>query len=158
MLHVPFREKQFVDKDGALTKGWRAFFKDLGASYGTWHTVPHAAGDFTANGSMTWTVESADLSTFAYVEMGKLLIVAVTVTGAVVGGVVNTTLQVTLPAQHVAARNMSIPVWVTDAGTKAIGVARVTAGSAVIAVQKVDGSNWTAGANGIEGQIAIEVE
>lgn len=164
-LHLPFTAPVVEQDTNLLTKVWAKALRVLRSSYGTWTPVPHLAGNFTASGAMTWTVAAGDQATFAYVLMGKLLIVAFTIVTATVAGVVSTTLQITLPGMDasghalVAARDMSVPVWITDNGTKAIGVARVTAGGTTIRIERVDGSNWTAAANttGVEGQIAIEV-
>ncbi len=160
MLHVPTREWAVVEpQTGWIKSAWASFFQTLGATYGTWNVVPHAAGDFTGNGAMTWTVQSGDLTTFAYVEMGKLMLIALTVATSSVGGVANTTLQVALPAGRVAARAMTTPAWISDNGTPAIGVVRVTAGGSVLAIQTAAGANWTASANatGVECSLAIEV-
>lgn len=159
-LHIPKRETQIADpKTGLLNKGWLQCFLKIGEQWGLWRTVDYAAGLFTASGAMSWTVAAGDLITLAYVLHGKRLEVAVVIRTATVGGVVSTQLRIALPAGFVAARDMTVPVWVTDNGTKAIGVATVSAGGTVIAIEKVDGSNWTlaTNANGVEGVIALEV-
>jgi hypothetical protein len=163
VIHVPERVKQAVSKAGEFAEPWLQFFRRIGRTYGTWTDVPYAAATYSASGSMTWTVQEADQTTLAYTLMGKRAEVAFVISAAAVGGVVGTTLRIAIPGKDengtalVAARDMTAPVWVNDNGTHAIGVARVTAGSSLIQIQKVNGANWTAGANGVEGQIALEV-
>jgi hypothetical protein len=164
-LHVPSKQKALVDTNtGAPTDVWLSFFQVLGSTYGTWKAVPYAAGHYSASGAMTWTVQDADQITFAYVLMSKLLLVAFTIRAAAVGGVADASLKIALPGVDangnaiMAARDMSNPVWISDNGTKAIGRAFVAAGDTAISIQRVDGSNWSAGANGVEGQIALEVQ
>lgn len=160
MLHLPFTAPVIDAETRELTSLWERALRVLRNGYGTWTPVPFLAANFTASGTMTWTLAAGDQTTLAYVLMGKLLIVAFTIVTASVGGVVGPTLKIAIPGGLVAARAMTKTVWVNDNGTKAIGVARVTAGGRTIDIEKVDGSNWTAAANttGVEGQIAFEVE
>lgn len=166
-LHLPRRVQQFVDpKTGHLDRVWERFFGDIAESYGTWTSVTFNAAHFTGNGSMTWTVAEGDVTTFAYTRMGKRLEVAFTIRTATVGGTPNTTLQMAIPgvdangAALVAARTVTVPALTVDNGTRAIGVASVTAGASVIGVQLVGGGNWAAATNttGVEGVIAFEVQ
>jgi hypothetical protein len=118
---------------------------------------------FLGNGAMTWTLDAADLVTFAYCLMGKRLELSFVIRGAAVGGVADTTLKIEIPGldargERVGGRaRHDGAVWYDDAGTKGIGVARVTAGGGFVEIQKPTGANWTAGANSVEGQIALEV-
>jgi hypothetical protein len=158
MLHLPSLESPMVEpKTGALRFPWWPTFKALGASYGTWTAVPFDAALYTGNGSMTVTVGTQ--TTYAYVLMGKFLIVSVVLASVTVAGTPSTAIRIALPGSLVAARAMSAPIALTDNGTAAIGVARVSAGGTVIEVKRVDGSAWTAsaGTSGIEGSILLEV-
>lgn len=165
-LHVPLREKQAVDpKTGFWTAPWLGLLQILGLTYGAWNDVDFVAGHFAGGGAQTWTVASADQVTFAYGLMGKRLEVVFTIRTSSVGGVADPSLRIAIPARdanataYTAARATSVPVWITDNGTRAIGVATVAAGGSVITIQKVDGSNWAGSVNttGVEGVIAFEV-
>lgn len=163
MLQFPFKTP-IIDRNGGLHIAWERALRYLEATYGRWIAVPYLAATYSASGSMTWTVEEADQVTLSYTQAGKRLEVAFVIRAAVVGGVASTTLQIALPGRdasgnaRVAARDFSEPAFINDNGTPGIGVARVTAGASVIAIQRADGGNWSAGANGVEGRIVMEVQ
>lgn len=50
-------------------------WKLVGHFQGAWISVPFTSGDYTASGSLTWTVESGDLITFAFYLRGNSLFV-----------------------------------------------------------------------------------
>lgn len=166
MIHVPTRENGTDPKTGQFMRLWLAFFERVGELASEWRAVDFDAANYTANGSMTWTVQTADQVTFNYCRMGNRLDLAFVIRLATVAGVVNTTLQIAIPGKNanreplVAARDMTAPVLIVDNGTRAIGIATVVAGESVIKIQKADGSNWAAAANtnGVEGVIALEVK
>lgn len=83
----------------ASTQRWRLIAHEQGA----WITRAHTAGDFTGNGSMTWTVEAADLLGLKYMLRGKTLHVSLAVATSTVGGTPNTTLQALIPGGFQAA-------------------------------------------------------
>lgn len=171
MIHVPVRERAIglvdfyegrvrADQVVQLNDRWLEFFQRLGGSYGTWYAVTFAAGTFTANGSMTWTVESGDQITLAYTQMGQRVELAFTIRTSSVGGTLNTTLRITLPAGLVAARAVTVPCRVNDNGTLGPGWASVTAGGTVLSIVKEDESNWAAATNttGVEGILTFEIQ
>ena len=162
-IHVPARERAIGRVQGAiatLTDQWLDFFQQLGASYGTWYAVTFAAATFTGNGSMTWTVASADQVTLAYTKMGQRVELAFTIRTATVGGTPNTSLQIALPAGITAGRAVTVPCRVNDNGTLGPGWAKVAAGGTVLSILKENESNWTAATdtNGVEGVIAFEMQ
>lgn len=165
-FHFPQRQKRVVNpRTGDGEDIFLGLWMDMAKACGGWDDVPHAAGDFTASGAMTFTVQAADLITFTYGLMGKRLEVGLVIRGASVGGVADRTLRVAIPgndkqgAALTAARDWSDTVWVNDNGTKSIGIARVSAGGSVIEIEKADGSNWAGAVNttGVEGTFAFEV-
>lgn len=162
-LLLPYRTP-IEDGSNRLSKEWERAFRYVEATYGVFVQVPYAAALFTGSGLMTWTVEAADAVTLAYTRMGNRLELQFVIRAAVVGGTPDTTLRITIPGTDargnalVAAHDATAPVYYNDAGTKAIGVARVVAGGATVEIQKPTAANWTAGANGVEGQIVLEVE
>lgn len=162
-LLFPFRDR-VVDAAGMLTTYWERAMRSLEQSYGRFVVVPHDASMFTGNGSMTWTVEVADLVTLVYTLMGKRLEVFFTIRAAAVGGTPAGALRILIPGKDangnafVSARTITTPVYVEDASTPAIGLAYVQAGVGYIHIAKLDGTNWTAGVNRVEGSIVLEVQ
>ncbi len=125
-----------------------------------WLTPTFSAGNFTANGSMTWTVESGDVQTYAYRIDGKLMTVLVTLATTTVGGTLNSQLLIRVPASRTAAKRTVNPCFLADNGTRASGYLEVAAGGTSIIVQRVDGSNFAAATNttAVYGQITFEIQ
>lgn len=168
LVRIPIQTEPVVEVDrsgqapeltGRVKRTWFQFLQSL-YTRGFWNPVEHASTYYTANGSMTWTVQAADQTTFAFTQMGKTLVVAFVLTSTTVGGVANSTLQITIPKGHVAARTMVAPVWISDNGTATTGIATVTANSTVIAIQRTDGANFALATNttAVRGQITLEVQ
>lgn len=78
-----------LNYDATATR-WRLVSHEQGA----WITPTYAGGNFTGNGSMTWTVDSGDITLFRYRLSGRTLHVAFKIDTATIGGTVNTFLQI----------------------------------------------------------------
>lgn len=133
-----------TDDDGSGTTGTildNAFFGSV-RDYigGAWTSVAHSAGNFTSNAG-SWTVASGDQSYFAYVEIGKTMIVSVVLVTTEVSGL-PTQLRITVPngrtisgthAGMFPALNNSAAVtgmWQAGAGLTYIALLRDLAGTA----------------------------
>lgn len=136
-----------------LTAALQTAFQQIGRSI----DVPFFAGDFTASGSMTWTVAAAQAITFAYALIGKRMFVEWVVVGGTVGGTVGSALRIKIPAGQIARRTVLNSVEVTDAGVRGAGDASVAANGTVISISRRDSGNFTAGAVDTSGQISFEV-
>lgn len=125
-------------------------------------TTPTFDGaNFTGNGSMTWTVDAGDVSTYAYAVQGKLLYLAFWLASTTVGGTPNTTLQIKVPGGLTVAKNM----WATflyndNGGTTTVGEILAPAGSTTLFLAKFGSPNWTASTNNttVKGEIFFEVQ
>lgn len=129
----------------------------------TWTSVPFAAGNFTANGSMTWTLTSGDQSNFRYVTIGKTMIVHFELATTTVGGTPNTALQILIPNSKTAASTASAAIVVKDAGAaEEVGIAQVTAASNLIKLYRTNftATNWSAATDttSVIGEIAFEIQ
>lgn len=115
-----------------------------GGAAGT--AVTFAAGNFTANGSMTWTVASGDQTTFRYVEVGKVMHMWVYLVTTTVGGTPNTQLRVAIPNSRTSAATVRGVFAGTDNGTDVTGgVWEATSGTAYVTLYKSPSAgNWTA--------------
>jgi hypothetical protein len=138
-------------------------YKERGrtTAIGEWLAVAFNAGDFTANGAMTWTVEAGDLTTFAYALVGKTLLVAVIIQTTSVGGTPNTYLQVKLPGGLVAARSTYTPAFAQDNGAaQEVAIARTIAGQSNLYIGRLGGANWSLATNAtsIWATVALETQ
>lgn len=137
--------------DGTTAR-WRLVEHDQGA----WITRTFAAGNYAANGAMTWVVAAA--TTDRYWLKGRTLTFAFVVTGTV-GGTPNTTLTIAVPASLQSAITQSFAIVTTPAGTQQAGLGFVAAGVVVNLTQAMSGTgNWTAGSATVNGTIQIEVQ
>lgn len=140
-----------------VTSGrWRMTVLDPGA----WIPVTFAAGDFTASGSMTWTVAAGDVVTHAYKQHGKALTVAAFVQTTTVGGTPSTQLKVAIPAGFVATRRIrNGSSWINDNGTGRSGFVDVpSVGATVLDVWRTDLANFTASTDNTTVTINVELE
>jgi hypothetical protein len=131
--------------DGTVDR-WRATV----LSPGDWIDVTHAAGNFTGNGAMTWTVEAADQLNFKYQQRGKSLTVILQLAATAVGGTPNSTLQVTLP--FTVAMTSSTAIGFPAIGQDNSSVLELlqvflTNASAVAGFLRTGGGNWSASVN-----------
>lgn len=138
-----------------------AGFKERGRTTpaGEWTAPAFSAGAYTASGSMTWTVGSGDVSTYAYTLVGKTLTVTIAVAATTVGGSLDTLLKVAIPGSFTAARSMITSCVLSDNGTPFLARMYVLAGGTVINIDKQSGANMSAAtdATAVQGQITFEV-
>lgn len=126
------------------TDRWRFHVIDPGAAI----TVAYSAGNFTGNGSMTWTVDSADQVVFKYIQRGRWVTVFATLNETTVGGTPSTQLLVTIPGGFTVTSTLELPVMrATDNGTVLNAFMYLSGGSTQIAARRADTSNWTASTN-----------
>ena len=124
-----------------------------------WVTPSFDAGNFTASGSMTWTVIAGNVTCYKYRLVGKTMTVAFSIGNTTIGGTPDTSLQIKVPASKTGATtNESNPCVVTDGnGTQYTGYALVSGTD--ILVRKWPIANWAAGVSGqVLGQITFEIQ
>lgn len=142
----------------ATTARWRVTVHDQGA----WITPTFAAGDYTGNNSMTWTVASGDVTTMAYWLHGRTLTVAMEIATTTVGGTPSTLLQRTIPGGFTATKQMREIVHVLDNNTAKTGQMSVGAGATVIAFRVDEGfsNSWAASTDltSVRGVLSFEVD
>jgi hypothetical protein len=122
------------------TARWRLVAHEQGA----WINVPFAAGNFTANGAMTWTVASGDVLSQSFRLTGKTLLYMVRVFVTTVGGVVSDQLSVALPAGYVSTVSAAPGVGrASDNGTDRTIFLRASASGTTINCSIIGVTNWT---------------
>lgn len=135
---------------------------------GVWQSPAFNAADYTASGAMTWTLDSGDVVTRAYVLIGKgtagsgTLTVAWDLITTTVGGTVGTGLRMAIPGGYTAARTVTNPyVYMQTAGTWVTGYAQVLGGSTYITFynSSFGVTTWALSTNltSLAGQITFEV-
>ena len=125
-----------------------------------WTTPAFSAGNFTASGSMTWTVESADVLTYAYNIIGKQMTVAFVIGTSTVGGTLSNRLNIAIPASKVATKRMETRLGqILDAGVASEGFCVVEASGTTIGIFLQTGGNFSAGTNNVwaTGTITFEI-
>lgn len=127
----------------------------------------HDASRYTASGTMTWTVQAADVIYYKYTRLGNLVFLLFHIGGTDIGGVVSTTLYLPLPA-GISPRQMDPSIdllqenycRIIDNGTSVTGRCFVETPDTPVrlGITRVDGANLTASASntGVRGQIWFE--
>lgn len=126
---------------------------------GTWTTPSFDAADFTKDAG-TWTVAAGDVTTFAYLVIGKIMIVAFELRTTSVGGTASAVLQIKIPGSKTSTKFMATALGALyDNGVAAAGKCYVAAGDTIIYCTRLDGANLAAATDTtrIQGQIVFEI-
>ncbi len=113
---------------------------------GDWIANPFTAGDYTASGSMTFTVASGDVPVNQYYILGKVLHWNFRVITATVGGTPSTQLIVKLPSTYTIAVGFDHSNRGADNGTE-VPIYLAFNASNQINIQKIPTANWAASTN-----------
>lgn len=136
--------------------------RDRAVNLGEWAAPTYAAGDYTANGTMTWTVDSGDVTTYRYTLIGKTLFLNFVIATTDVGGAVNTELRIAVPGGFTINHTTIGTLQYDDAGAAtADGRSVATAGNTYIQLIKAASATWTSTSSDnttVRGSIAIEVQ
>lgn len=139
------------------TQRWRLIQHEQGA----WITQPFNAGDFTASGLMTWTVDSGDVTTFRYILRNKTLAFTFYLLNTTVGGTASNVLRIKIPGGFTNVfRKLDQTMHGTDGATGEItGFIDIAPAATTISVAKNDVSNWTLSTNAtnVYGTAVLEV-
>lgn len=128
---------------------------------GDWNDVAYSAGNFTASGSMSWTVSSGEVATYRWTVIGHTMTVEWDISGSTIGGSAGVSLQIAVPGGFTAAKATANLCLVTDGGTTQFGYASIAAAATVIQIQNsAAAGNWTTGSNnaGSNGSITFSVD
>ena len=142
------QDKNYVIADNA----------DVAAIGGAWVTPTYAAGDFTATGSMTWTVEAGDVADYKYTIINKTMIVSFVISASVVGGTAATQLLVKVPAGKTVVGG-SIGFMTLHQGAWVASDCKIDDGETSIKcfVNITGSTNWALGATSLQGFIIFEI-
>ena len=156
-----------IDDDGTGTTGtvinnaWKQELYDqidAADAAAAWITIPYSAADFTASGSMTWTVDAGDVVVLRYLTIGKLATLLVDLSNTTVGGTPSTHLDFHLPVALTPATNLPLMLWVQNP-SGAIGMANIVVSGRVLQFYRDTSftANWTVGTARIAGSLTFAI-
>lgn len=131
----------------ATTARWRMVTHDQGAGI----SPTFAAGNFTGNGAMTFTVTSGQVAVYRYYLRGRQMMVEYDIGLSTVGGTPSTALQVAIPGGFSALVATAGSGPYVDNNVAGTGTWRVVGAGTVIQHyrDRLLATNWTASANTI---------
>lgn len=126
-----------------------------------WVSPPYDASNFSAGGSMTWTVDRTDVTTYEYFLNGKAMVVAFNLSFTSVGGTPDQLLRIAIPGGFIPYRTVQNLMMYNNNGS-ADGWGRVVAvkGQPTLWLFRPDNAPWSASANktNVSGEITFEVQ
>jgi hypothetical protein len=132
-----------LDTDGLVNFDLGIRERGRATSLGEWVVVTFSGGNFTASGSLTWTVESGDIYANAYTEIGTTQIWSLGVVTTSTGGTASTELRATLPNSRTATGTTNGACSAIDNSTEVLATWAVVAGNSYAAVTRTSGANWS---------------
>jgi hypothetical protein len=143
---------------GTISSSDAHFERSRSTAMGEWTAVAYSAGNFTAPGGMTWTVDSGDQITYAYSLVGKTMFLAVYLDTTSITCTCSPTVSVAIPGGFTAAKKIQSAALMFDNGVAKSAYNRVTAGGTTVEVG-IDGStNFTASTNNTYIRVFIMLE
>lgn len=145
-----------------LAHGWiRSSFVDLTIHDPgqAWISPAFDANNFSANGSMTWTVQNTDVVTYAYRVINNIMDLNFYIITTTVGGTLSNLLKIKIPNGYTCAKEARVPCLYTDNTGRYVGYCYVTATDSWVYIAHLDDGNWLANPNGtgVSGQISFQV-
>lgn len=123
-----------------------------------WSDVVYSAGNFTASGSMTWTVTSGQQLTYSYILSGHVMTISFAISPSTLGGTPSNYLYIAIPAGKTAIKKTANAIAIYNNSTSQLGTVFAVAGQSKLYITKADGSNFTLDSTtDITGQITINI-
>ena len=126
---------------------------------GNWIDAPFSAGDFTASGSMTWTVDAGDVIFYRYMVLGNTMWMTWFIDNTTVGGSLSNVLRLGVPGGY----EVDGPTRAVYRRRESAGFAHAfltaNAGDAFVELRMFDNSNWAASTNSadVEGSATFPI-
>jgi hypothetical protein len=142
------------------TAGKGYFERARSVAMGDWISPAYNAGDFTAGGTMTWTVQSADVYTYEYTLIGHTMILAFDIIQTSVTAPLAADLRIAIPGGFTAAKyTPQVFVYNDNGGGNTAGFAQIVPGGTYLSLYKMGLGNWSAAVNttNVFGNISFEV-
>lgn len=145
-----------TDDNGTGTTGtihnnaWKqAIYDQIDALVGDGTNVTFAAGNFTAGGSMTWTLTSGDQITYRYQIVNKQMTVWFGLETTTVGGTPHAELRIAIPASKTCPVQVAGDFTYQVSGVDSRGFMQINAGGTYIRLLKeqAGSSTWANSTN-----------
>lgn len=120
--------------------------------------VPFNAGDFTASGGMTWTVEAGDIISFRYGIQENRMFISLFVVSTTVAAPLSGTLKVKIPNLRTAVYTSYNSALIVDNGIYKIGYVYATAASNLLSIELAPSGNFSASVNNTRAAFQIWIE
>lgn len=143
---------------GTIKASAGLFDQGRSTAAGEWTDVAFNSGNFTASGSMTWTVQSADQVTYEYMLIGHTMWVSVYLDSTTIGGTVSNQLFVKIPNSATAAKKVQAMALGFDNGVATGTFTRVSAGDTRIEIGTQSAGNWTLSTNNTFVRVSMAFE
>lgn len=128
---------------------------------GAWITPAFDAVNFYAESPMTWTVEEADVFTYAYQIVGKMMTLLFFIENTTLGGTATGGLMIRIPASKVATKYAFAVCQIKDNATWTLGVCYTlpTSGAITFNIYAI-GTDFSLSTNAtrVAGQITFEID
>ena len=124
-----------------------------------WTTPSYDANNFYSAGGQTWTVEAGDVTTYAYIIIGKTMTLNFAIVSSTVGGTPAAGLLLKIPEGKTIAKTLLFPIFAIN-GTGVISYGNAAAGNTYVTLQKnVAGDVWAASTNAtqVHGLLTVEI-
>jgi hypothetical protein len=126
-----------------------------------WISPQYSAGNFSAGGSMTWTVDRTDITTYEYFLTGKAMVVAFNLSFTSVGGAPDQLLRIAIPGGNIPYRTVqNLIMYNNNGGPDGWGRVVAVKGQPTLWLFRPDNAAWSASANktNVSGEIMFEVQ
>jgi hypothetical protein len=136
--------------------------KGRSVAIGVWTDVAFDANNFTANGTMTWTVASGDQNTYRYMLIGNTMFLSFKISTSSVTAPLNTQLRIAIPGGFTVASGYTTSGGLDyNQGAWLKGCCEVASGEAYVRLFTAGfgSANWAASVvlTYLQGQIIFEV-
>lgn len=128
----------------AITAGWSVEHKSDGTHDWGWTAPAFDANRFRGDGTITWTVSSANRTREHYGVLGDWLEWTMRIDNSSTGGSASTTLRVSLPDGYRVAAYAFEAAAIHDNGTWVGGTVEALPGESVVSVRRLDAGNLSA--------------
>jgi hypothetical protein len=123
-----------------------------------WISPTFSAGNFAADGAMTWTVGAADVETYAYTLCNRTMTLTFKINSSSVGGIPNSLLKIRIPGEKVSSRGVLSMCRIANPSAS-VGICYVEEGATHLYIRRNDLSDFVAGQKdvAVQGQLTFEI-
>lgn len=146
---------------GTISSSGGLFERSRSTAMGEWTAVTYSSGNFTASGSMTWTVDSVDQIAYRYMLIGHTMWLAFTLNSTSISGTPDQELRVKIPGGFSNTTDAVLAaVRSYDNGTDTVGFCGAVASQTYVRCWRGGFTSWAASTNNtaIQAFLTLEVQ